>query len=279
MSAWDARESATAGAAPVYVASPDGPWDLVQDRFATAGRVVVHTTWGAWAPAALLDPQLRQVLGQDWPRYRQAPRAGQRLGFAASRHVMKYTVAAVLEIPVQTIDFTFRPGGRPGVRGWDELALSLAHTDELLVVGVSRTGPVGVDAERADRSIPFDLMGEEVCTPAEAARLAALPEEGRRAGLLRLWTLKEAYTKALGYGLRHSFSRVGFEEDADGRTRLAAPAPDIDAWTFDTHRVLDRYLVSEAHRGALPGPSAASPSAAGAAGATAPGDEGPRDRA
>lgn len=277
MTARGAAEVIAAGAAaPVYVACPDGPWDSVQDRFNSAGRVVVHTTWGVWAPAALLDPRLRQVLGQDWPRYRQFPGTGQRLGFAASRYVMKCTVAAALEAPVQAIDFTFRPGGRPGVRGWDELALSLAHTDELLVVGVSRTGPIGVDVERADRPIPFDPMGAEVCTPAEAERLAALPAERQRAELLRLWTLKEAYTKALGYGLRHSFSRVGFEEEADGRTRLAAPAPDAEAWTFDTHRVQDRYLVSEAHRGPLPGRSATDPSVE--AGASAVGDEGARDR-
>ncbi|MGC5400874.1 4'-phosphopantetheinyl transferase family protein [Streptomyces sp. DT20] len=276
MSALDAAEVTAAGsAAPVYVSSPDGPWDSVQSRFCSAGRVIVHTTWGAWAPAALLDPELRQTLGQDWPRYRQFPGTGQRLGFAASRYLMKYTVAAALEIPVQTIDFTFRPGGRPGVRGWDELSLSLAHTDELLLVGVSGTGPIGVDVERADRPVPFELMGEEVCTPVEAERLRAMPEERQRAELLRLWTLKEAYTKALGYGLRHSFSRVGFEEGADGCIRLAAPAPDADAWAFGTHLVQDRYLVSEAHRGPLPGPAADLPAAAGAA---AVGDEGARDR-
>ncbi|WLQ38517.1 4'-phosphopantetheinyl transferase superfamily protein (plasmid) [Streptomyces castrisilvae] len=267
--------AAAGGGAPVYVNCPDGPWDVVQDRFSSAGRVVVHTTWGVWAPAALLDPELRRMLGRDWPRYRQFPGTGQRLGFAASRYVMKYTVAAALEVPVQAIDFTFRPGGRPGVRGWDELSLSLAHTDELLVVAVSGTGAIGVDIERADRSIPFDLMGEEMCTPREARRLAVMPAERQRAELLRLWTLKEAYTKALGYGLRHSFSRVGFDEDAEGRTRLAAPAPDADAWTFDTHRVQDRYLVSEAHRGAPP-VRAADPSAA--TGTSTAQDEGARDR-
>ncbi|MFD7868563.1 4'-phosphopantetheinyl transferase family protein [Streptomyces sp. NPDC057682] len=260
---------------PLYVGGPDGPWDAVQDRFSSAGHVVVHTTWGVWAPSALLDPDLRQTLGRDWPRYRQFPATGQRLGFAASRYVMKYTVAEALEVPVGAIDFTFRPGGRPGVRGWDELSLSLAHTDELLVVAVSRTGPVGVDIERADRSIPFDLMGEEMCTPREVRRLTQLPPERRQAELLRLWTLKEAYTKALGYGLRHSFSRVGFESDAEGRTRLAAPAPDTGTWTFGTHEVQGRYLVSEAHRGPLPGPDADPSPAAGGRDA---GDEGARDR-
>ena len=233
---------------PLYVACPDGPWADVQNRFRATGRVVVHTTWGAWAPTALLDPALPRVLDRDWPRYRQYPNAEQRLGFAASRYVMKYTAAAALEVGVDEVDLSYQPGGRPGVRGWDDLALSLAHTDELLVVGVSRTGPIGVDAELADRDVSFDLMSGHVCTPEEAAELSALPVAERRSRLLRLWTLKEAYTKALGYGLRRRFSQIGFAQDETGAPVLAGTVADAGDWEFGTHRVQDRFLVSEAHR-------------------------------
>ncbi|MFI7343963.1 4'-phosphopantetheinyl transferase superfamily protein [Streptomyces sp. NPDC050085] len=233
---------------PLYVACPDGPWAEVQNRFRATGWAVVHTTWGAWAPTALLDPALPRLLDRDWPRYRQYPNAEQRLGFAASRYVMKYTAAAALEVGVDEIDLVYQPGGRPGVRGHDSLSLSLAHTDELLVVGVSCTGPVGVDAELADRDISFDLMSGHVCTPEESAELSALPVSERRSRLLRLWTLKEAYTKALGYGLRRRFSQIGFERDGTGAPALSGAVADAGAWEFRTHRVQDRYLVSEAHR-------------------------------
>lgn len=242
------RAAATAHDPPLYAAGPDGPWEEVHSRFARTGRAVVHTTWGVWLPAALLDPGLRDLLGRDWARYRQPPGARGRLSFAASRYVMKYTAAAALEVPAEAIDLAYQPGGRPGVRGFDgQLALSLAHTDELLVVGVSRTGPIGVDAEPLGREMSLDLMLGHICTPAEAARLAALPEPERAARLLRLWTLKEAYTKALGYGLRRGFSRFGFQEDDAGRTVLAE-GPDAAAWEFGTHVVQGRYVVSEAHR-------------------------------
>ncbi|MFE9454468.1 4'-phosphopantetheinyl transferase family protein [Streptomyces sp. NPDC006739] len=243
-----ARVEAPVSAQPLYLAGPDGPWDELQSRFGVAGRAVVHTTWGVWAPAALLDPGLRPLLARDWPRYRQQGAAESRLGFAASRYLMKHTVAAVLEVPAAEVDFSYQPGGRPAVRGWEgELELSLSHTDELLVVGVSRTGPVGVDAEPAGREISFDLLGEQVCTPAEARALAELPEEERRARMLRLWTLKEAYTKAVGYGLRRRFSQVGFRDDEAGHTLLTG-APDAGQWEFATHLVQDGYVVSEAHR-------------------------------
>ncbi|WP_143074821.1 4'-phosphopantetheinyl transferase family protein [Streptomyces mangrovisoli] len=254
----------------------EGPWEEVQNRFAEVGRVVVYTSWGVWAASALLDPRLGQVLGREWARYRTGASAAGRLGFVASRYLMKYTAAAVLEVPPGTVDVVHTPAGRPGVRGWDgRLALSLSHTDDLLVVAVSGTGPVGVDAERADRRLAVDLLLAQVATPAEAARLAGLGDEERRARLLRLWTLKEAYTKALGHGLRRRFSRFGLEETGggvrggadhgtgggadDGPGGPARVTPEaaedsgsaedgVGGWEFATHLVQGRYVVSEAHR-------------------------------
>jgi 4'-phosphopantetheinyl transferase len=235
----------------------------MQERIEETGQAVVHTTWGQWLTPALLDPGLRRLLGRDWPRYRQHPAPAGRLSFAVSRVVVKYAAAAALQAPAGRLDLAYLPGGRPVLRGLGaDLRVSLAHTDELIVVGVSRAGPVGVDAEPARRRISFESLCKHVCTPGEAELLAALPEEERTDGFLRLWTLKEAYTKALGHGMRRRFSAVGFEWDASGVARLTSdPAGE---WAFATHLVHERFLVSEAHG------RDAGPASAGGAGAPLP---------
>ncbi|WP_329113070.1 4'-phosphopantetheinyl transferase family protein [Streptomyces sp. NBC_01465] len=236
------------GAPPVHVAGPDTLWDEVCERAEDTGRVVVHTTWGEWLGAALLDPDLRTLLGQDWPRYRKAPDPAGRFVFAASRLLMKHTAAAVLGADPADLDIAYQPGGRPTLRGFgEELHLSLAHTEELIVAAVSRSGPVGVDTESGTREISYDLLRSHVCTPAEAEVLDVLPDGERTARFLRLWTLKEAYTKALGQGMRRRFTAVGFHWDANGRPVLAEDSARARSWSFATHLVQDRFLVSEAH--------------------------------
>ncbi|MFD5516284.1 4'-phosphopantetheinyl transferase family protein [Streptomyces sp. NPDC127066] len=232
---------------PYHVPGPDGPWEEVQERIERTGRAVVHTTWGQWLTPVLLDPGLRTLLGRDWPRYRQHPAPDGRLGIAVSRAVLKHTAAAALQVPAERLDLASLPGGRPVLRGLGEdLQVSLSHTGELIVVGVGRAGPVGVDAEPTGRRISFDAMRDHVCTDREAELLAALPEEERTEGFLRLWTLKEAYTKALGHGMRRRFSAVGFEWDETGTVRLTGDTS--GQWSFATHLVEGRFLVSEAHR-------------------------------
>ncbi|MEU5088328.1 4'-phosphopantetheinyl transferase superfamily protein [Streptomyces sp. NPDC021356] len=240
-------------APPVQVAGPQGPWDAVRERAEDTGRVVVHTTWGEWLTAALLDPDLRTLLGRDWPRYRQTPAPAGRFAFAVSRLVMKRTAAAVLDVPPAALDVAYQPGGRPTVRGLEhDLHLSLAHTEELIAVAVSRGGPVGVDAESVTRRASFELLRAHVCTPEEAEVLAALPDAERNARFLRLWTLKEAYTKALGQGMRRRFNAVGFRWEPDGSARLAEESDAARDWSFTTRLIRERYLVSEAYRAAGP---------------------------
>ena len=67
----------------------------------------------------------------------------------------------------------------------------------------------------------------------------------RTAHILRLWTLTEAYSKALGQGLRLGFNEFGFSPGG----RLRAPdgsAASRGEWDFATHPVMDRYLLSVA---------------------------------
>ncbi|WP_217247039.1 4'-phosphopantetheinyl transferase superfamily protein [Streptomyces sp. AC602_WCS936] len=237
-------------AVPVHVPRATGPWQRVHDDLAERGHAVVHTTWGEWLPAALAQPRLRRLLGRDWTRYRRTPEPTVRYRFLASRLLIKYTAAAALRVPPEALDLAYRLGGRPYLRGFDQVDVSLTHTGDLLAVGLSRLGRIGIDAEPAGRRMRFDLLRAQMCTPAEAAELAPLPEGRQTAETLRLWTLKEAYTKALGQGMRLGFTEFGFSLRT-GRLQAPDGSPaSRGEWSFATHPVQGRYLLSVARHDA-----------------------------
>ncbi|MFJ8547242.1 4'-phosphopantetheinyl transferase family protein [Streptomyces sp. NPDC093586] len=231
---------------PVHVGGPDGPWHRVREGMRLRGNAVVFATWGEWLGPALTDPGLRPLLGRDWQRYRRTADPLVRFRFVTSRLVTKFAAAAALDAEAGELDLAYKIGGRPYLRGLDQVDISLTHTDDLIAVGVSRNGRIGVDAEPADRSMSFDLLHGHVCTPAERAELEPLPEAQRAAGLLRLWTLKEAYTKAIGQGLRLGFTEFGFGVGSGGLLAPDGRPASRGEWTFATHRALGRYLISVA---------------------------------
>ncbi|MFJ4279517.1 4'-phosphopantetheinyl transferase family protein [Streptomyces massasporeus] len=245
---------------PVHVAGPAGPWEEVREGMRRRGNAVVFTTWGEWLSAVGTEPRLRLLLGRDWARYRRTPDPRARDRFAAARLVLKHTAAAALGTDAAELDLAYKIGGRPHLRGLGQVDVGLSHTGELIVAGISRGGRIGVDAEPLSRTLSVDVMRRRVCTPAERAALNALDGPRQTAALLRLWTLKEAYTKALGQGLRLRFDEFGFPLGAEGEF----PGPDVGllapegglaergAWVFGTYRALERHLVTVARYDQVP---------------------------
>ncbi|MBT2493449.1 4'-phosphopantetheinyl transferase superfamily protein [Streptomyces sp. ISL-96] len=249
---------------PVHVGGPAGPWREVRQALEERGNAVVFTTWGEWLTAVVTEPRLRLMLGRDWERYRRTTDPLVRYRFAAARLALKYTAAAALDTEAAELDLAYKIGGRPHLRGLRQIDVSLTHTGELIAVGISRTGRIGVDTEPLSRILSFDVMCARACTPGEQAALKGIDGSHQTAAMLRLWTLKEAYTKALGQGLRLQFTEFGFPTDVEGEIPtghdrgLLAPdgTPAADgAWAFGTYQALDRYLISVACHNASPGPA------------------------
>ncbi len=209
---------------------------------------VLHARLADWQPDQTGGPRLRALLGRDWERYLEMTHPDVRTRFAASRVLLKFAAAVALRVPPQVIELGYGPTGRPYLRGCDAVDISLSHTEDLLLIGLTTRGLIGVDAERADRPLYTRGLHRHVCTPHELGALSRLAPEERGPALVRLWTLKEAYSKAIGQGLRFRFTDFGF--GPDGRldrvlTPDGAPGTGVE-WEFRTFSVDGGYAVSVA---------------------------------
>ncbi|HWK55182.1 MAG TPA: 4'-phosphopantetheinyl transferase superfamily protein, partial [Hyphomicrobiales bacterium] len=72
---------------------------------------------------------------------------------------------------------------------------------------------VGVDVEHALREVAAEALTARFFAPEELQALQSLPEADRNEYFFRLWTLKEAYVKALGLGLRIPLDSFVFDLD------------------------------------------------------------------
>jgi 4'-phosphopantetheinyl transferase len=231
---------------PIRLVGPEGPWHRYLQALNERGRALVHARLDDWVPADLDDPGLERSLGQDWARYRDMRHLQVKRRFAASRLLIKQVAGQAIQAPPDSVELAYKPGGRPYLRGCDQIDISLSHTEDLLLVGTSRRGWIGVDAELADRWMLTPGIERQVCTPYERIMLAQVAEPERNREMVRLWTLKEAYSKAIGQGLRFRFNEFGFGS-AGKPLRVLRPdgSPGTgDEWELGTCRIDERYTVS-----------------------------------
>ncbi|MEV5103708.1 4'-phosphopantetheinyl transferase family protein [Streptomyces massasporeus] len=120
-------------------------------------------------------------------------------------------------------------------RGGRELDFNLSHAHGHNLLGVVRRHRIGVDVERLDRGDRgFDAIVETFAESEQAWVAQAASGRSRDRRVLRLWTLKEAYSKARGLGLGLPFDTFSFSL-AEDRGVLAFQPPEQDSgrgWRF-----------------------------------------------
>jgi 4'-phosphopantetheinyl transferase len=178
--------------------------------------------------AAMMSPQ-------EGERMRRLHLESGRRQFALTRALQRHTLSAyATEVAPVEWQFQTSPEGRPFLAPpFDRMGLhfNIAHTAGLAVMAVCRHARVGVDVERLGRA-PLEVV-ERYFSAAEAADLRALPPDTQPRRFLQLWTLKEAYLKAVGVGLPGGLDHMSFHFDAAENIRFERE-DDADAarWQF-----------------------------------------------
>jgi 4'-phosphopantetheinyl transferase len=112
------------------------------------------------------------------------------------------------------------------------LHFNLAHTEGMVAMAVARAPRIGIDVEALGKRAPLPVA-RRYFSEREAAALFALPAEQQPLRFLRLWTLKEAYLKALGEGISGGLDRMTFTlEEAGGIGFEREDDPQAARWTF-----------------------------------------------
>ncbi|MEU5090879.1 4'-phosphopantetheinyl transferase superfamily protein [Streptomyces sp. NPDC021356] len=196
-----------------------------------------------------LAPALAQVLATHWFDERERETAGR---FLFERDRRQYLVAhtlvrraLALEAGLAEAELVIwrsrrgrpflqpMPGGLP--RGGSHLDFNLSHAGGYNLLGIVRSHRIGVDVERLDRDAQAIETITSTFAPEEQEWVAcAAPGRPRDRRVLRLWTLKEAYSKALGLGLGLPFDEFAFTLAEDrGVTAFRPPAEDRSGrWRF-----------------------------------------------
>ncbi|MHC3455036.1 MULTISPECIES: 4'-phosphopantetheinyl transferase family protein [Streptomyces] len=205
------------------------------------------TLW--FCPDDRLAPGLATTLAAQWLDAQERESAGQflferdRRQYVVSHVMVRRVLALESGIPESEAVIWRSSRGRPFLqkpagglpRGGRELDFNLSHAGGHNLLGVVRRHRIGVDVERLDRG-EQELAGVvQAFAPEEREWVAqAPPGRARDVRVLRLWTLKEAYSKARGLGLGLSFDSFSFQLDEDRGVRGFRP-PDDDLsqrWRF-----------------------------------------------
>ncbi|MFE4060376.1 4'-phosphopantetheinyl transferase family protein [Streptomyces sp. NPDC059096] len=130
------------------------------------------------------------------------------------------------------------------------LRFNLSHTEGMVACVVTRDARCGVDVERPGRVLPLHRLTRSVLSAREQREFGLAPPGRRQELFFRYWTLKEAYLKAIGTGIRFPMTDCEFDVGM-GRPvlRSLAAGPQHSGYTFRQWPVQHGGLLAVAVQG------------------------------
>ena len=173
-----------------------------------------------------------------------------RQRWIAGRGSLRMLLGQALAVAPAAVNLVRGRRGRPQVAGHATLDFNVSHTRGMALIGIADALPagmrLGVDVEHGERRVNADGLSRKFLTERERVALAPLADDPRRRGFLRLWTCKEAMSKATGDALSAPFRQLDVAIDG-GLTLLGGPPPYVPAhWQLHPVAMPDGFLATVA---------------------------------
>jgi len=200
-----------------------------------------------------ISAALNQLSPEERARHARFRFARDRRDFAVAHALLRRALSARFQLPPH--DWTFVSGthGKPrldaNLAARTHLSFNLAHTDGLVACIVTHDADVGIDVEAIDRNTDALELARHYFSPSEIADLEQSAPDTRQVRFIEIWTLKEAFVKAVGDGLSCPLDTFGFVFDGPASLRFrATDAVESASWCFALFAPSDRHRLAVAVR-------------------------------
>lgn len=130
--------------------------------------------------------------------------------YILSHGLLRYILSSYTDIPPQNILYFFNRFNKPFLKSSNQnrIQFSMSHSKDYVTYALSLGNHVGIDIEWQDMDLNLDEIASFVLTAKELDIYQKFSKEEKFQAFYRVWTKKEAITKALGKGLYYPIKKM-----------------------------------------------------------------------
>ena len=135
-----------------------------------------------------------------------------RRRFIVAHGRLRQILGTAVGTPPEALRFRYGKHGKPRLEGGP--SFNLSHSGDRYLIALSPRGRLGVDVEAERPLRDMERLARKKFSSDELEALMRAPPSARLSAFFRIWTLKEAYLKAIGTGLATRLSSFSVDPDA-----------------------------------------------------------------
>ncbi len=122
-----------------------------------------------------------------------------KIRFLLSRYMLKQQLSKYLNIDIEAILLKYSVHGKPYFKNKHGVEFNISHSENIVIVAFYGDN-IGIDVQH-HHPIEEDFINESFLTKNEISYLNSLEDNDKTLEFYRIWTIKEAYIKAIGIGM------------------------------------------------------------------------------
>ncbi len=170
-----------------------------------------------------------------------------RANYVLGRAILRFLAGGYLKRDPKKIQFAYNKYGKPEFADPSPLSFNIAHSEDAIVFGFSKSGPVGIDVEKIKTNFDVLEIARRYFSPAETEALETCSGKDQIRAFYRCWTRKESFIKAKGKGLSFPLDAFTVSLDNDLSARLIATnwkATEKEDWQLFSFVPSEGYLAA-----------------------------------
>jgi 4'-phosphopantetheinyl transferase len=163
--------------------------------------------------------------------------------FIAARGILRAILGAYLQRHPADVTFVYGPHGKPALPSGKlerSIHFNLSHSYGMAMYAFAQEREIGVDLEKIRPEVTGEDIAERFLSARELGELRSLPAGEQVEGFFLHWTRKEAYLKALGFGMGIPLDSVDVSL-APGRPKEPR-SPDSSRWKLRSIQPMNGYV-------------------------------------
>ncbi len=190
--------------------------------------------WGAFSAQSpmILDPcyEALTIEGKKGASFFKFQK--DRDSYVLSNGLVRILIADYLKISTEELKVSRHKKGKPYLLNDDQFFFNISNSGDCCVFAFSRNGEVGIDIERIRPLKDLDELIEKNFSPNEIIYINRNSAD-RSTRFFKLWTLKEAYLKAIGEGMRLTPDNLEFScGNGEFKLQSVRGIDELGDWTF-----------------------------------------------
>lgn len=147
--------------------------------------------------------------------------------FIVAKSLLRCILAKYNGISIQDISYTHNQYNKPFLSAacnGRNIFFNISHSDDLILFALSKYPKTGIDIQRKNNKTDFLRIIENSFSGIEKKQLLSFPLSGQaelqKEEFFKYWVCKEAYVKAIGYGVSYPFQKFSVMPDENNEPTI-----------------------------------------------------------